>query len=355
MKTLVLPIAGQSTRFQDVRPKFLLIHPNGNLMITEAIRGLDLSQFDKILVIGLIEHQNKYNFRTAIIDEFTHELYIPKEKIIILEIQPTNNQPTTIYKGLQLANITEGSILIKDCDNYFELNSKYENNFIAVSDLHKFKEINASNKSYINIGKNNTITNIVEKEVIGNLFCCGGYYFDDVTQFKHYYEELKEYSNLYISHIIYKMILDKHLFMVEETNNYIDWGTLEDWLNYTSKFKTIFVDLDGILVYNSSRHIAPTWGQSNPIQENIDIINKLYDSGFAYIVITTSRLESNKELTLLQIQNYGIRYNKLIMGLPHCQRILINDYSKTNPYPSAVSINLERNNSTLSNLLKEIK
>ena len=50
MKTLVLPIAGQSSRYPDVRPKYLLVHPNGNLMITEAIRGLDLFQFDKILL-----------------------------------------------------------------------------------------------------------------------------------------------------------------------------------------------------------------------------------------------------------------------------------------------------------------
>jgi hypothetical protein len=151
------------------------------------------------------------------------------------------------------------------------------------------------------------------------------------------------------------MILDGYLFLTEQTNNYIDWGTLDDWLSYTHRFKTIFIDLDGILVENSSRHIEPIWGQSNPIKENIDIINKLYDSEFAYIIITTSRLESNQALTEAQLYNYGIKYHKLIMGLPHCQRILINDYSITNPYPSAIAINIERDQPILTNLLKETK
>ncbi|MCK9433045.1 MAG: hypothetical protein M0R00_08815 [Candidatus Omnitrophica bacterium] len=353
MKTLVLPIAGQSTRYQGVRPKFLLVHPNGNLMITEAIKGLDLSQFDQILVIGLNSHQEQYNFKEAIIKEFTQELSLPLCKLKIVLIEPTTNQPQTVYNGLKQANINKGGILIKDCDNYFELNCNYETNFIAVSDLHKLGKVNASNKSYVNIGKNNSVTNIVEKEIIGNLFCCGGYYFEDVVDFNHYYERLNSYPNLYISHIIYNMILDGYLFLTEQTNNYIDWGTLEDWLSYTNKFKTIFIDLDGILVENSSRHIEPIWGQSNPIKENIDIINKLYDNEFAYIIITTSRLEYSQKITEAQLQILGIKYHRLIMGLPHCKRILINDYSITNPYPSAIAINIERDQPNLRNLLNE--
>jgi hypothetical protein len=37
------------------------------------------------------------------------------------------------------------------------------------------------------------------------------------------------------------------------------------------------------------------------------------------------------------------------MDLPHAKRILINDFAPTNPYPTAVAINLERNSSNLQN------
>ena len=34
---LLLPIAGRSSRFPNMKPKWLLTHPNGNFMIDESI------------------------------------------------------------------------------------------------------------------------------------------------------------------------------------------------------------------------------------------------------------------------------------------------------------------------------
>jgi len=42
----------------------------------------------------------------------------------------------------------------------------------------------------------------------------------------------------------------------------------------------------------------------------------------------------------------------LVMGLPHSQRILINDFAKSNPYPSAAAINMPRNKNDLKELLR---
>ena len=39
----------------------------------------------------------------------------------------------------------------------------------------------------------------------------------------------------------------------------------------------------------------------------------------------------------------GVLYHQLIMGIYHGTRYLINDYSKTNPYPAAKAINTKRN------------
>ena len=46
---LILPAAGQSTRFPNTRPKWMLTHPGGNMMVVEAIRGLNLADFESIL------------------------------------------------------------------------------------------------------------------------------------------------------------------------------------------------------------------------------------------------------------------------------------------------------------------
>jgi hypothetical protein len=353
MKNLVIPIGGNSSRFPTTKPKYLLTHPLGNLMITESIRGIKPHTFDKVIIIGIEFYENQFKFKDAIIKEFEENLGIKKENILFPLIKSTNNQPETVYNGIKDLNL-EGSILIKDCDNYFELNEIGEHNLICVGDLHKLGQINASNKSYVNIGNKNTIVNIVEKEVIGNLFSCGGYGFESAKVFCDYYEKLASNENLYLSHVIYKMILDGYTFIAEETLNYIDWGTMEDWTNYIRQFKTIFVDLDGVLVENSSKHFNPKWGDTKEIPYNVRIINNLFTSKKANIVITTSRSDKCRIETINQLDKLGIKYHTLLMGLPHSQRILINDYYLTNPYPTAIAINLRRNSTELGDKIKRL-
>ena len=55
MFTLILPCAGNSSRYPNMRPKWSLTHPNGRLMITQGISGLDLSNFDSICMGALKE------------------------------------------------------------------------------------------------------------------------------------------------------------------------------------------------------------------------------------------------------------------------------------------------------------
>ena len=54
---LLLPVAGKSSRFPDLRPKWLLTMPNGNLMIENALEGIDTEFIDEIIVIMLEDHQ----------------------------------------------------------------------------------------------------------------------------------------------------------------------------------------------------------------------------------------------------------------------------------------------------------
>ena len=73
-------------------------------------------------------------------------------------------------------------------------------------------------------------------------------------------------------------------------------------------------------------------------------INKLIDwerKGYR-IILTTGRKESMREQTVKQLQDVGIMYDLLIMGLGSGPRYLINDKRPENGQETAFAINLEK-------------
>ena len=41
MKSLIVTAAGLSTRFEGLKPKWMLTHPNGKWMLVEALKDFD--------------------------------------------------------------------------------------------------------------------------------------------------------------------------------------------------------------------------------------------------------------------------------------------------------------------------
>ena len=257
-KHLILPIAGQSSRYPQDIPKYFLKHPKGTYMLTEAVRGINPSQFDSIVLIGLKEHEQKYQSITKCAEEIYNEYHLKKGQVLRAELcEPTKSQPDTIYKGVNLVKIPNpDGIFIKDCDGYFTLDDiNWNQNFVTVADLNTIGTINAGNKSYIELNENNTIGNIVEKQVISNLFSVGGYYFKRVEDFKKTYTYLSGYKSLYVSHIIYQMLAENKTFFSIKTPVYNDWGTINDWTQYKTQLseqKSIVIDVDGTLCLNEN-------------------------------------------------------------------------------------------------------
>lgn len=347
---LIIPAAGRSTRFPGLRPKWMLVHPNGNLMLTEAIRSLELQNVNTIYVVVLKEHVEQYECINGIERAFENIGLKNKLKLVILN-EGTRHQPETIAKAILQEKI-HGPIFIKDSDNRFQCDIQPKNG-VAIYGLDKMQLVNVSNKSYVTLDENQMINNIIEKQVIGSLFCTGGYSFADSEEYMSFYDKLKHNDNLYVSHIIYSMLLDGMTFEPFLVSAYNDWGTLEDWNAYKSKYCTIFVDLDGILLQNSGEYFAPLWGSTLAIKENVQIINQLYDSGKVRIIITTARKKIYKEITLQQLEREGIKYHDIIFELFHSKRILINDYAKSNPYKSCDAINMKRDSTELKEMLEE--
>ena len=186
---LILPVGGLSSRFPGVKPKWLLTHPNGNLMITEAIKGLELDSFDNIYLVTIKEHVEKYDFINGIEKQFQNIKQQDKLNIVILENQ-TKNQPETVASAIKQANIT-GQIYIKDSDNFF-IEKTIQGNFVSTFDLNEMALVHAKNKSYVITNDQGIITNIVEKKVVSSTFNVGGYGFESADEFVKYYDLLKD-------------------------------------------------------------------------------------------------------------------------------------------------------------------
>jgi len=217
---LILPIAGRSSRYEGLRPKWMLNHPNGNLMLAEAIMGLDMSEIDLIVVICLREHYDAYGVEGMLEKQFRKlGLY---EKLRTVVIESSNSQPHTVYQGLQTLNIS-GPIFIKDSDNFFRYSPKAGNSicYVRIGDSNC---INPGNKSYIRMNEAGSVMNIVEKHIISDTFCVGGYSFADASDFNTTFKKLENMESLYVSHIIYQMILDRCCFLGTQVEDYCDWG-----------------------------------------------------------------------------------------------------------------------------------
>jgi hypothetical protein len=352
MKSLIIPVAGQSSRYPGMRPKWLLTMPDGSLMLEKSISLLDLKKFNKIIIIALKQHVKKFS-NQKILTNILQKNISKKIKLILLD-KPTTCQAETVMKGLQKANL-KGGIIIKDADNVFDQKiSNTKLNRISVINTNKIDLIDAKNKSYISFDKLGKITNIVEKKVISDYFCCGAYEFKSSMEFINYAKScLKISKNVYISDVIYSMILDNHSFSYTEANNYIDWGTLREFKNFKNSFYTIFCDFDGCLVKNSSKFEKKPW-QLIPIKSNLQCIHNLQRITKIELIITTSRPNSEKIKIIKFLKKHEIKFKEIITDLMHSKRILVNDFAETNPYPSSISVNIPRNDIGLSSILSSI-
>lgn len=348
--TVIIPCAGKSLRYPNLRPKFLMVNPNGNLMFFDSISKLNLKNCNLVVTI-LKEHDQKYGI-VQMLNKFFKNYKI---KLCILN-NSTKSPSETIYKTIKILKIS-GPIFIKDSDNIFKLDEIYEDfNYVTTEHLKNIGITNPSNKSYALVDDRAIVKEIAEKKVISEIFCVGGYYFTNAWEFSQAFEDLGKKGiekELYISMIIKHMIEEKNkVFKINPITEYIDLGTVKEWLQYKNNQKTYFIDIDGIIVRNSGEYSRPYWGETEGLPENINIVNKLYDLG-NYIILITSRKENYRNITVKQLKKVKVKYHQLIMNLNHSARVIINDFSNSNPFPAAISVNVPRDSDKLSDYIKD--
>lgn len=224
--SLIIPLAADKSQYKDEIPYLFRLDSKGRMICLAAICGLTLDDFDNIYVTILKKHSDEYQLKELLTLQFKR-LNIETKAYIIELNHPTQSQPETVYQTIKQSQI-KGHIFIKDADSYFETETPIENS-VCIYPLDKLTQVNPQNKSYVNIDDMYYITNIIEKRILGRDFCAGGYFFEDTNLYCELFEELKENKPLYMSHIIFKALLDGYNFRPNTVKEYKDWGTLKDW------------------------------------------------------------------------------------------------------------------------------
>lgn len=302
--TLIIPLGGVTD--DKVLPYIFERTPSGNILLLETLKGLPLSSFSKVIIVVQQKICDKYNIKKTLEQEW--ELFGFANYLIVHSLSMlTRNEPETVSRTIEELGIT-GPIMVKDADNYFECDF-YTGNGACVYPLDMLLSVTPSEKSYVEIDDYHYISNIIEKKIISRFFCAGGYFFESAQEFLTNFQMHKEHEHLYMSHIIYSMLLQRKLFRPIKVESFIDFGTKKDWVNYKRQFKTLYIDID----------IA---------RNNINRINELCILPFYRIVITSNKdiLEDVRK----EVDRIGLKSNAVLCGIFSDQQYIVTDERQLN-------------------------
>lgn len=219
LRTLIMPIAADKPEYVHRMPRVFHMAEDGTMLCVKALQSLNLGIFDHIYIIIIRSLDERYSVSEMLKLQFRIK-GIQRAEVVVLD-EPTLSQPETIYQTIRKMNIG-GSIFVKDADCSFAGDDINEN-AIVIYPLEQLDWVNPKNKSYVNIDDMYYLTNIIEKRIVSHHFTAGGYYFESADTYCHYYERFVNQPNLYLSHIIYSMLLDKHTFRPVIAKEYEDF------------------------------------------------------------------------------------------------------------------------------------
>lgn len=214
--TLIVPMINTSQKYKNSVPiEFRFNSETGQMNCIESINNIDTSKFTKIIFVILKEHNDKYNISEKIDMSIKMSNFSNIRYTISILFTPTTSQAQTVRDTIVKYGLT-GNIFIKDTDNMCMLPNIIRGNSVLAYHLEDLPIVDPQHKSYISIDDQNFVTNIIEKRVISDIFNCGGYSFENASDFVETYDLLTAYEyetnkHIYISHIIYWLILNKNL------------------------------------------------------------------------------------------------------------------------------------------------
>jgi hypothetical protein len=334
------------------RPKWLLTTPDGDLLVHRAALSVPSSRVERTIVVFLREVEERYGASYAVKCAFGETV-----ECLILDA-PTSGPAATVREAIARANVT-GPLCVKDSDSFFSLvDDLPEDSFVAVVDARGMASLSRpGHKSYVRLNEQEAVLDIVEKSIVSNLISAGLYGFGDTADFLEDYDAMNTGAvaggGMFVSHVVAANLLRDRVFWPTRVKDFVDIEISDDWANFRARQPTILCDIDGVVFRNQSLYFPPFWGDAEePIEDNVNHLLTLQARG-AQLVFVTSRPERFRTVTSSALQRLGLRAHALVMDCHHGTRYLVNDYAASNPYPSAVAVNVRRNEADLRTVFTE--
>lgn len=330
MGTLLLTCAGKSVRFGELGSKWRLTHPSGEPMGVAALRGVQWPEgWDLVVAVNARDYAELGS--GGILAAFS-VLGVPTR---VVPVGDTRSRAETVL--LATVGMRDSAICVRDCDNRFDF-TPVAANAIFVGDLYKRGRVDVSALSFVT-AERGRVSAGQERGMVSRWFAVGAYCFASS-------DALRASLSDGVSMTSAMVAAGDALISEVDLRTYRDWGTEAAWREYCASYRTLFVDIDGVLVRSSHQSFSPRWGSTPAISSSCRYLRELFDSGRYHIVLTTSRTEAHREVTEAQLRDAGVRWHQLVMGLPAAGRVLVND-ARDLRYPTAEALVITRDSDEL--------
>ncbi len=310
---IIIPCAGESRRYPNTLPKYLLKMNDGRYMF-QLVSENYLKKNIKINFIILKEHLKKFDAMNII----RQALGSKNINIHVLD-KITKGPAETVYKYAKTIN---SPIMVQDCDSFFKTKIIPKNK-IDVVDLRSYPKLsNISSKSFVYIDSNNIVKDIFEKQVVSNYVCCGGYTFESSKLYTSTFEKINKlnYKEIFVSHII-KDCLSSNIFNSQVVSNYFDIGTLQEFKQYKYQGRMIFIDFNDVIL-NKDEDIN---------LNNLNYFLKIQEDSDVKFIFLTAYDKPNAKKYAKKLVKYGLKNFSFIDNVPFTPKEFYINYYNHGP------------------------
>jgi dTDP-glucose pyrophosphorylase len=231
------------------------------------------------------------------------------------------------------------TLVISDCDHYFNASEILRYGDIRLNENEVQIVLSKKNKEDLGwcfpvSNENGQIIEIREKPNTSELEgidtsygCIGVYIFPSQNHFFNIAQTLIEdiRSELYISAILNKYIALSYLVQARTIEFFIPLGTIKQLevaaKQIPSNFfihdkATIFIDLDGTLIFHNSGLSSDGKSSGDIVPINIDIFAKLtkFQQAGGKVIVTTARPANSNSSLISQIESFDFKPDQIIFG-----------------------------------------
>lgn len=233
---LIIPMAGRGERFFKAGyecPKYM-IEVKGKSLFEYSLLSFPLEIFEKIIFIGLKEHEDKYNLKDFIDKKLSKYNLAAKIETVLLD-EVTRGQAETVLKAKDFIE-SEKDIVIYNIDTFFQSKNLKERLLSpslkkkGVIGAFKITDPNDKKWSFAQINDNGIVTKTAEKDNISEYALTGMYHFTKAEEFlriaqRQIDSDIRTLNEFYIAPMYNELIEQGNEFVIDVTDDFIPLGT----------------------------------------------------------------------------------------------------------------------------------